>query len=76
MRPLRRVRGFADMTAEEVAELTGLSCDDAILSKQRDFDEPFVRAVFRAIAEAGIDYMEIGYKNSRKLFPGKKYKRN
>ncbi|MDD5240537.1 MAG: HAD-IIB family hydrolase [Sulfuricella sp.] len=37
-----RVRGFADMTAIEVAALTGLSCDDAALAKQRDFDEPFI----------------------------------
>ncbi len=36
------VRGFADMTEEEVAALTGLSRDEARLSKQRDFDEPFV----------------------------------
>ncbi len=37
-----RVRGFGDMTAEQVAELTGLTCDEAQLAKQRDFDEPFV----------------------------------
>jgi mannosyl-3-phosphoglycerate phosphatase len=37
-----KVRGFADMTVEEIAALTGLSCDDAILAKQRDFDEPFI----------------------------------
>lgn len=37
-----KVRGFADMTAEEVAELTGLSCEAASLAKQRDFDEPFI----------------------------------
>lgn len=37
-----RVRGFADMTVEEVAALSGLPCDEATLAKQRDFDEPFV----------------------------------
>lgn len=37
-----RVRGFGDMTAEQVAELTGLSRDQASLARQRDFDEPFV----------------------------------
>ncbi|MDH4286411.1 MAG: DUF4147 domain-containing protein [Gallionella sp.] len=37
-----KVRGFADMTPDEVAELTGLSSDEACLAKQRDFDEPFV----------------------------------
>lgn len=37
-----RVCGFADMTVADVAALTGLSCDEATLAKQRDFDEPFV----------------------------------
>jgi mannosyl-3-phosphoglycerate phosphatase family protein len=58
------VRGFADMTAEEVAELTGLSCDDAILSKQRDFDEPFVfdgapdASFLQAIEDAGLHWTQ------------------
>lgn len=37
-----RVRGFADMTEEEVAALTRLSRDEARLARQRDFDEVFV----------------------------------
>ncbi|MDD2915072.1 MAG: DUF4147 domain-containing protein [Gallionella sp.] len=37
-----KVRGFADMTTEEIAALTGLSSDEAVLAGQRDFDEPFV----------------------------------
>jgi len=37
-----KVRGFGDMTAEEVAALTGLSPDAAQRAQQRDFDEPFV----------------------------------
>lgn len=58
------VRGFADMTAEEVAELTGLSCDDAILSKQRDFDEPFIfdgapdARFLQAIEDAGLHWTQ------------------
>ncbi|HUX62382.1 HAD-IIB family hydrolase [Sulfuricella sp.] len=58
------VRGFADMTAEEVAELTGLSCDDAVLSKQRDFDEPFVfdgapdARFLQAIEDAGLHWTQ------------------
>lgn len=35
------VRGFADMTAMEVATATGLTRDEAGLAKQREFDEPF-----------------------------------
>lgn len=36
------VRGFGDMSIEEVASLTGLPRDEAELAKQRDFSEPFV----------------------------------
>lgn len=36
------VRGFGDMTIEEVAGLTGLTIDEARLAKQRDFEEPFI----------------------------------
>jgi mannosyl-3-phosphoglycerate phosphatase len=36
------VRGFGDMTVEEVAERTGLAPAEASLAKQRDYDEPFV----------------------------------
>jgi mannosyl-3-phosphoglycerate phosphatase len=36
------VRGFGDMSAEEVADLTGLAIEEARLAKQRDFEEPFI----------------------------------
>ena len=36
------LRGFADMSAQEVAELTGLSVEAARLARQREFDECFV----------------------------------
>jgi 4-hydroxy 2-oxovalerate aldolase len=32
-----------------------------------------VRAVYEACVEAGIDYMEVGYKNSPRLFPTEEY---
>ena len=38
------VRGFGDMTAEEIAVLTRLPMDDAERAKEREFDEPFVFA--------------------------------
>jgi 4-hydroxy 2-oxovalerate aldolase len=38
-----------------------------------DFDLRFVRQVYKALSEAGIDYMEIGYKNSKRLFSPKEY---
>ncbi len=36
------VRGFGDMSGQEVAALTGLTLEEASLAKQRDFGEPFV----------------------------------
>ncbi len=36
------VRGFGDMTVQEVVELTGLKLADAKRAQQRDYDEPFV----------------------------------
>lgn len=35
------VRGFGDMTPDQIAELTGLPIDDAVLASRRDFCEPF-----------------------------------
>jgi mannosyl-3-phosphoglycerate phosphatase len=34
--------GFGDMTADEIASLTGISPVEAVLAKQRDYEEPFV----------------------------------
>lgn len=59
-----RVRGFADMTDEEVAALTGLSREEARLSKQRDFDEPFVfdgapdERFLQAIEQSGLRWTQ------------------
>jgi mannosyl-3-phosphoglycerate phosphatase len=36
------VKGFGDMNAAEVAQITELSLEDAELAKRREFDEPFV----------------------------------
>ena len=36
------IRGFGDMTVEEVAGITGLTLFEAEMAKKRDFDEPFV----------------------------------
>jgi len=46
---------------------------DGGLINNHDFDEKFVRAVYKALAEAGVDYMEIGYKNSKELFSSSEY---
>lgn len=36
------VRGFGDMTAEELVEIANMSIDEARMAKERDFDEPFI----------------------------------
>lgn len=37
------------------------------------FTDEFVAAVYRALGEAGVDYMEIGYKASKKIFAPDKF---
>ncbi len=46
---------------------------DGGLMNKHDFDLRFVREVYKAISQAGVDYMEIGYKNSRRLFSTKEF---
>ena len=46
---------------------------DGGLMNNHNFDLRFVREVYKALSEAGIDYMEIGYKNSQRLFSTKEY---
>lgn len=36
------LRGYGDMSVDEVARRTGLSSEEAALSKQRAYDEPFI----------------------------------
>lgn len=45
------LRGFGDMSAEEVAERTGLNRQEALLAKQREHDEPFVIEGDEAVVE-------------------------
>lgn len=45
------------------------SVRDGGLVNDHRFDLDFVRAVYRACAAAGVDYMEVGYKNSARIFP-------
>jgi len=61
-----KVKGFGDMTKEEIAEITGLSIDEAIMAKERDFDEPFLfegdeeetQKLFDAIKGKGFNYTQ------------------
>jgi 4-hydroxy 2-oxovalerate aldolase len=56
-------------------ELKVLDCtvrDGGLVNAHR-FDDAFVTAIYRACIDAGIDYMEIGYKNSPRVFPKDKF---
>jgi 4-hydroxy 2-oxovalerate aldolase len=56
-------------------ELKVLDCtirDGGLVNGHR-FNDDFVRAVYQACINAGIDYMEIGYKNSHRVFPREKF---
>ena len=56
-------------------QLKVLDCtvrDGGLVNSHR-FSDDFVRAVYDACVAAGVDYMEIGYKNSKKTFPVEKF---
>jgi len=46
---------------------------DGGLINNHDFDRKFVKTVYQALSEAGVDYIELGYKNSKKLFSAKEF---
>lgn len=46
---------------------------DGGLINNHDFDIRFVREIYKALSAAGVDYMEIGYKNSKRLFSPKEF---
>jgi 4-hydroxy 2-oxovalerate aldolase len=46
---------------------------DGGLVNAHQFSDDFVAAIYRACLDAGIDYMEIGYKNSARVFPKDKF---
>lgn len=46
---------------------------DGGLINNHHFTDEFVRAVYKSLSEAGVDYMELGYRSSRKLFSPEEY---
>jgi len=56
-------------------ELKVLDCTirDGGLVNDHQFDDCFVRSVYQACVEAGIDYMEVGYKACKKIFSRDKF---
>lgn len=63
-RTAAEVRGFGDLSADAVAEMTGLTREEAGLAKQRDFSEPFVfsgvrnAAFLHAIESGGMHWTQ------------------
>ena len=55
-----KVRSFGEMTAAEVAQLTGLSKEQAAFALQREYDEPFIvegggaEELFAALRDRGL----------------------
>lgn len=49
------------------AKILDCTIRDGGLVNNWDFSIEFVRDLYRSLSEAGVDYMEIGYKNSPKL---------
>lgn len=52
-------------------DITVLDCSirDGGLMNNHHFDDEIVKAVYRTCVRAGIDYMEIGYKGSKSIYP-------
>jgi mannosyl-3-phosphoglycerate phosphatase len=56
------ITGFGDLSTDELVQQTGLPTDEALLCKERDFDEPFLfrgdereqEALFRSIRDKGL----------------------
>ncbi len=48
---------------------------DGGLINDHYFDDEVVRAVYDALTQAGVDYMELGYKSSKKIFAPDKFGR-
>jgi mannosyl-3-phosphoglycerate phosphatase len=64
-----RFKGFEDMSAAEIAELTGLNLESARLAQQREYDEPVrfdpsgekdVGEFLTKLGEAGLDWSRGG----------------
>lgn len=61
---------FAGKWVSYRPEIKILDCTvrDGGLMNDHLFNEGMVKAVYQACVKGGVDYMEIGYKNSRKIF--------
>ncbi len=59
-----KVKGFGDMTAEDISEMTGLNLEEASHARMRDFSEPFVfeedtdEFFLKALEAAGLHWTQ------------------
>ena len=60
------------MYREQIKVLDCTIRDGGLINNQYFTDE-FVRAVYQALSKSGVDYMEMGYRSSRELFPPQEY---
>ncbi|WP_029520762.1 HAD-IIB family hydrolase [Persephonella sp. IF05-L8] len=63
------LKGFGDMSVEEVAALTGLSVEKAKLAKQREFTEPFITEKPELLSELE----KLAEKNGLKITKGGRF---
>ena len=56
-------------------ELKVMDCSvrDGGLMNEHQFEVDFVRNVYEALVEAGVDFMELGYKGSKEIYPPDEY---
>jgi mannosyl-3-phosphoglycerate phosphatase len=53
------IKGFGEMSAKEISEVTGLRLSEAKMAKQRDFDEPFIYNGDRKILKKLISRIKV-----------------
>lgn len=53
----------------ETIKVLDCTIRDGGLINNHHFTDEFVRAVYKALSQAGIDYMEMGYRSSRQISP-------
>ncbi len=61
------------LTYREDIKVLDCTIRDGGLMNNFHFDDEFVKAIYHALVEAGVDYMEFGYKSSKKLFSQGEY---
>jgi len=60
------------MYREKIKVLDCTIRDGGLINNHR-FTDDFVREIYKALSKSGIDYMEMGYRNSKELFPPEDY---